>query len=44
VQNGRLLEVIINANNMRGYSGFYKDNIIDFPHSTEYVELRNTDS
>ena len=25
---------------MRDYSGFYKDNIIDFPHSTEYVELR----
>ncbi len=25
---------------VRGYSGFYKDNIIDFPHSTEYVELR----
>lgn len=25
---------------VRDYSGFYKDNIIDFPHSTEYVELR----
>lgn len=25
---------------VRGYSGFFKDNIIDFPPSAEYVELR----